>query len=268
MRSLVPFFGVRSVYLGEGRALARTVFGHKLVVDTHDLNLAPHLLAEGRWEPGTTAAVLRRVSRGMRVVEVGANVGWYTVLLAQAVGAEGRVDAFEANPATFELLRRNVEINGMVDRVTLHQKAAMDRTGRVMLNVPERHLGVASVVGVPPVAEGCRQVEVDAVALDEELQGGPPVDLVKMDIEGSEPFALDGMRQLIARSPRMQIVVEFDPRWVQAVGRDPEKHLRSLEAQGFELQRITRLGRIRPLSVPEALELTLCDLLLTRRGAR
>jgi hypothetical protein len=86
-------------YLGDHTLLMQTIFGHTMYLDSRDISLTPHLLRQGCWEPDVTRFFLRIVKPGMRVVEVGANVGYYTLLACSLVGPTGRVTAFEANPA-------------------------------------------------------------------------------------------------------------------------------------------------------------------------
>jgi energy-coupling factor transporter ATP-binding protein EcfA2 len=83
------------VYLGDHRALVRTAWGHKMFVDTRDLGLAPHLLLDGSWELWVTAAFLTNLREGMTVVDVGANIGYYSLLAASNVGSGGRLVSFE-----------------------------------------------------------------------------------------------------------------------------------------------------------------------------
>jgi predicted O-methyltransferase YrrM len=72
----------------------------------------PSLVVRGYWEPGVTRALLRLVRPGQHVVEVGANVGWYSLLFASRVAPGGSVTTFEANPRMVELLRRTLVANG------------------------------------------------------------------------------------------------------------------------------------------------------------
>src|SRR5262249_40656178 len=115
-----PFAFVRRVsgylhrpctYVGEQTILTQTVFGHLLHLDARDPSMLPSLVARGYWEPSVTRALLRLLRPGLRVVEVGANVGWYSLLFAWRVVPGGSVTAFEANPRMVELLRRTLAAN-------------------------------------------------------------------------------------------------------------------------------------------------------------
>jgi FkbM family methyltransferase len=134
-----------AVYLGDHTALTRTVYGHKLYVDTRDLSLTPHLLMDGAWEMWITRALEELIEPGMTVVDVGANVGWYTLLAAERVGPSGRVVAFEANPETVALLRRTVDVNGARGWTTVEPVALADREGEITLHALAEHRGTSSI---------------------------------------------------------------------------------------------------------------------------
>ncbi len=259
----------RPVYLANDRVLIRTLFGHKLIVDTRDVSLAPSLLLNGTWEPGTSRAVVRALRPGMRAVEVGANLGWYSILIASAVGPTGFLEAFEANPSVLELLRTNLNVNGLLGSVRVHPVAVTDHAGTITLHVPVRHQGAPSTLDVvarhlEQLGDPAEALSVPAVRLDDVLKDGPPIDFLKMDIEGGEPFALDGMGELIARSPGLRMVLEFAPSFLTVAGRDPREYLEGLRSKGFALWRIERMGGLRRISVDEALGRELCDLFLAR----
>ena len=112
------------VYLGDNQALVATRWGAKLVVDTRDSLLAPWLLLDGLWEAHVTGWLHQALGPGDVFVDVGANIGYYTVLGGRLVGKDGRVVAVEAHPGLAQLLRRNVVINGFQERATIWERAA------------------------------------------------------------------------------------------------------------------------------------------------
>src|SRR6266481_1911926 len=100
------------VYLGENEGLCRILGRYKLCVDTRDQGLCTHLLLDGFWEMGLTMYIARHVRDGMVAIDIGANFGYYTILLAALVGERGHVYAIEPAPATAVMLRRSVQLNG------------------------------------------------------------------------------------------------------------------------------------------------------------
>jgi len=138
------------------------------------------------------------IKPGSTVLDVGANVGIYTLLAAKR-GA--RVFAIEADPKTVEILRRNVHVNGFDDRVTVFPIAVGEQEGTVTLFRFAENRGHSNLFeGTDPVLVPCRTI--DSLDL-------PPIDVCKMDIEGSELPALKGMEATIRRSPRMKLLIEY-----------------------------------------------------------
>ncbi|WP_329119634.1 FkbM family methyltransferase [Streptomyces sp. NBC_01465] len=153
------------------------------------------------WEE-TTQPVLFELARTARgFLDVGAFSGIYTLLACQA-NPELRVVAMEPNPHTIGMLRRNVEINGLGDRVTLVQKALSDGPGRARLAIPYDTTAASLNAATVPV----RSVEVEVSTADE-VVGDQPIDLVKIDVEGLEPEVLHGMTRTIA-AHRPAIIAE------------------------------------------------------------
>jgi FkbM family methyltransferase len=185
--------------------------GHRIFYredDAGDLQIIHSLLLVGSYEPETTRVLIQLLRPGMTMVDVGANIGYYTLLAARAVGPVGHVYAFEPVESTCQLLLRNVQANGYERRVTVVPKAVCDRTRRVRLYLSPRSSTTASLY--PDSTWNRPSVDVDAVSLDDFFsgEGWPRVDVVKMDIEGAEAAALKGMRELSARNPTLSMIVE------------------------------------------------------------
>ena len=200
----------RYAYLGSGRAVTVTHAGRLLLLDTRDLGMTPHLAISGEWERSVEDTLTGLLRPGATVVEVGANHGYHTIAMADAVGASGRVHAFEANPRLLPLLAGSIALNGLSDRVTIHGKAAAAEPGEVALLVHPDHAGSGHLEvagGGPGYTE--RHL-VEAVRIDDAI--GPAVaaaQLMRLDCEGAEPLALRGAEALIRRSPDLVIVLEW-----------------------------------------------------------
>ncbi|HEB66176.1 MAG TPA: FkbM family methyltransferase [Chloroflexi bacterium] len=164
----------------------------------------------GTYEPELQAAIRRWVRPGWTVYDAGANVGYISLLLARAVGSEGRVFAFEALPANQERWRRNAALNPQGGALRLIPAAVADKTGSARFLVgPSDDTGKAAG-SAGRALEYAESVEVPAVSLDDFVyaQGNPPPDLVKMDIEGGEVLALPGMARLL-REARPLLFLEL-----------------------------------------------------------
>jgi FkbM family methyltransferase len=234
-----------SVYLGNHRALTRTVHGHKLFVDTRDVSLAPHILLDGDWESWVTTLFLTLVRPGMTVLDVGANIGWYSLLAAREVGPEGRVLAFEPDPNTFGLVSDSLEINGYRDRATVLRTAVADAPGEATFYRWAAHQG-SNGLGIDDdiraaYAEAVEETTVPVTTIDAVMaEHGGGVDLIKIDAEGAEPQVLAGARRVLAENPRVQLLLEYRTRCAPA--------LHALRADGFEVAVVTHDGSLLPVA--------------------
>ncbi|MDN3565215.1 FkbM family methyltransferase [Paeniroseomonas aquatica] len=236
-------------YLGQGRAVALTHRGHKIFLDTRDLGLTPHIATHGIWEAEVEAVLVRLLRPGQQVAEVGANMGYHTLAMAEAVGTAGRLDCFEANPAVLPLLRATLAVNGLEERVRLHPVAALEAAGSVEFTSDPEHIGSGHLAFEGEAANYSRRALVPAVTLDAALADGPPLDLLRMDAEGSEPQVLRGARALLARSPGLRVVTEWSAP-MMAVRSDLGALLDWLHGElGFGFWRIAEAGRLEPVSV-------------------
>jgi FkbM family methyltransferase len=151
----------------------------------------------GTWEPEVLGAVTSTVTPGMTVIDIGAHIGYYTLLFAKLAGADGRIISFEPFPQNFALLKENVGLNHL-DHVLVLPQAVFSRDDEIMLTVPDElhNSGEASVAQTP----GTAQLRVQALTLDSYC-GSASVqpDFLKMDVEGAEYDVLLGARETITR---------------------------------------------------------------------
>jgi FkbM family methyltransferase len=199
----------QTCYLGSQVALCRVLGRYKFYVPTTDEGFAAHLMLDGMWEPWLTVFMAQRIKPGMRVVDAGANHGYYTVLFADLVGGEGRVVAVEPNPVTASFLRRTVKVNGFDARVDIIDMALTSEDHqRLRFVAPSSEPKNARLVldGEPDTAE---TIEVDGGRLDTLLAGWPKVDFMKIDVEGAEEAMLAGSWGLLSRD-RPDMLLEFN----------------------------------------------------------
>jgi FkbM family methyltransferase len=211
----------------------------------------------GTYEPELQAALRTLIPAGAAVYDVGANIGYVSLLLAKAAGEAGRVYAFEALPANVERLRRNMALNSIGARVEVIARAVTGAAG------PVRFLVHAS--GGMGKAEGsagrddsyASQVTVEGISLDEFVYSGlkPPPQVVKMDIEGGEVMALPGMRRLLAEARPLMLMELHGPESARAAWETLTAagyaiswmkrgfpRVRSLEALGWKAYIVARPG--------------------------
>jgi FkbM family methyltransferase len=255
------------IYLGNDRVLTRTRAGVRMILDTRDIILTPLLLLEGEWERETGDLIERTLQPGMTFVDVGANMGYFSCLAgARILSGGGKLWAFEADPVTFGYLTDNINLNWFFEGVTLEQRAVYSRSGDLTLHVREKYKGNTSIADVP-VAEldqiGDRSVPVpvQAVALDDYFgDEAPRIDLIKIDVEGGEPFVLEGMRGLLARQEGMQVLIEWSPGQIWKTGVNPQQVLDFFGEHRFSMQCIGA----GPVTTAELGAIGHANLLLTR----
>jgi FkbM family methyltransferase len=195
-------------------------------------------MTHGRWEPGVTRLVEAMLKPGMTVVDVGAHIGYFALLAARRVGPAGRVYAFEPAPENYELLLRNISLNGYQHIIPVRKAVSNHEGVETFFLHPD---SVAHSLQAQTFGRARARMAVDTTTLDRFFasQGWPLVHLMKLDIEGAEPEALDGMAQLLARNRGLRLILEFIPYILRRAGRDPRGFLMTLRGQGFRIQMIT-----------------------------
>jgi FkbM family methyltransferase len=184
------------------------------------------------------AALIQRVGQpGMTVLDIGAHLGYFTLLCARLGGAGSRVWAFEPSPALNPILRRNIIENGAAAEVRIVPAAVGDRVGTATLFAGAGDSMLSSLH--PAAASGSKPARADPVpctTLDAcaGSEGWPRIDLVKIDVEGHEVAVLTGMRALTRRNPGIAVIVELNERTLAATGHTPGSFWQTLAACGLD----------------------------------
>jgi len=202
----------RFAYLGNNLALCRVLTRYKLYIDTRDKSLAPHFIMDGFWETWLTKCLVDFVKPGDTCIDIGANFGYYSVLMSALAGDKGQTIAIEPNPDVCRLLRSSSGINSPGFRVA--EVAASNTNGHVVLNIPQTLFGDASIIDrADGKKEKRNKVKVEAIMLDElmERMSVSKVNMIKMDVEGAEPMVFEGMRKTIENNPGLKIIIEYSP---------------------------------------------------------
>jgi FkbM family methyltransferase len=191
-------------------------------------------LRTGRVEPFTARLFREAIRPGMFVADVGAYLGHFTLLAARELNGAGSVLSFECNPANYRFLLHNIRLNGLADRVVASSCAVADELARLPFRARGGDLSTGSLLARHDSREA---VDVPTTTLDHAL-GGRPLDVLKMDIEGGEVRALDGMARTLATSPDLMILVECNPSALAAVGASAAELLDRLAFAGFSVREI------------------------------
>ncbi len=153
----------------------------------------------GTYEPELQAALKHLIPPGSVIYDVGANIGYVSLLLARVAGENGKIFAFEALPSNIKQLQRNLELNRMESRIVACPIAVADKSGQVSFLVHASG-GMGKAVGSAGRDEHYQsEITVESIALDDFVfkQGNPPPAVIKMDIEGGEILALPGMKRIL-----------------------------------------------------------------------
>lgn len=202
-----------AVYLGDRQALCRVLGRYKMFIDTRDRGLGSHLLLDGYWEIWLTRLIACAVQPGMVCVDVGANLGYYALLMADLAGPQGRVLAVEPNPEMARLLQANLDVNGFGPRSQVMAAALGDgQATSGVLAIPHGEPKNAALIPGAAAAQFAGQaavIEVPVLAFDSLAESWPRIDLVKIDAEGAEDAILRGMAAMLRRD-RPLLVLEFN----------------------------------------------------------
>ena len=238
------------VYLGNNLVLCRILDTFLMYLNTRDTLLTPRLLANGCWQPAQTRVFSQLVKRGMRVVEVGAETGYFTLLAAAGAGPEGQVTAFEPEPRNFELLNLNLQVNGLSERV------------RTLTAAPSRKRGAGRTENRRKPGAASQRAPGAIAPLDE--LAASSADVLRLSAGGREPESFAGMNALLERSPHLTVMMEFVPSLLQRNENSPEDFLRSLRGAGFQIRAMTPQATVRPASDEALLGAAASTLLLSR----
>jgi len=177
------------------------------------------------WEELTTEMFKKVVKEGDVVVDLGANIGYFTLLAARLVGKKGKVYAFEPGPINYSLLLKNIELNGY-DNIVAVQRAVSDVTGKVRFFLDKKDTGAHTMY--QPCSKG-DFIEVESVTLDEFFKDKKHlINVIKMDVEGAEMAAFSGMGRIIRENKNLKMFVEFYFPGIRNSGNSPEEFARRL----------------------------------------
>jgi FkbM family methyltransferase len=238
----------QAVYVGNETILCRVLSRYLMYVDSQDISLAPHLSLNGYWEPSVTYAFARSIQPGWNCIDVGANHGYFSLLMAGIVGTTGKVLALEPNTNLVQMLQRTIIVNGLTETIAVSSLAASDTNGEsVTLAVPRGQIGGASIAR--RVGAGDDAIDTETVTIDRLTADWEHVDFIKIDTEGAEEAVWRGMRQTLQRNPNIVIVLEFGATRYP----DGKAFLQEILNEGFILRAIDGSAEHRLLTIEECM---------------
>ncbi len=214
--------------------------GHTMFLDREDsLHLSYNKIFEPIFEPNETNLVKKVIKRGDVVVDIGANIGYYSLIFLKIIGEEGRVFSFEPDPYCFNLLKKNIEINHY-NNAMLIQKAISNENGRAKLYISDSYNANQTI---HDLHDDRRSIEIETIRLDDYFRDyNKRIDFIKIDTEGSEAKILQGMPLLLQKNKDIKIMAEFWPLGLKKSGADPAKYLELVLGYGFKIYDINEEG--------------------------
>lgn len=206
--------------------------GISLFVNSRDEFIAPALINYGVYERLETELFENSVRRGMIIIDIGSNLGYYACIAAKLLKGEGRVYAFEPDPKNYDLLIKNTQLNGYTNVVGIN-KALSDTRGMTSLFLNEHNFGGNSL-SQHNVSSTSSVIDVETITLDEFVSETKllKVDLLKIDVEGAEGLVFDGAKKLLANGPK-RIFMELWPEGLRNLGTDASQLARRLTSYGY-----------------------------------
>ncbi len=204
----------------------------ELMLNRQDVGVS-FAMAFGLFEKTEVAIFQKTLKPAMNVLDIGANIGYYTVIAGKLIGPTGKVFAFEPEKTNATILKKNLAINKL-SNVVVEEQAVSDTVGERTFFLAENNKGAHAFVNNRNTNE---KIIVKTDTVDHALSkyGSPKIDIIKMDIEGAEVLALEGMLQTIACNPELIIFTEFYPKALNRLEKSPLEFLNRLKELGFNL---------------------------------
>ncbi len=214
------------------------VNGHKVFLHPNDSNISANLIKHnGFFDPHINHILEKVAFKGAKTLNLGANLGIFTLKLAQLVGREGMVYAFEASPFIFKLLERSVKANDYKNIELFNVAAYSSKTELNFLSPGASYAQAGNVGGGAIIDNDVKKSYPDlyvvhAERVDDVLSKVDAIDIMLLDIDGSEPEAVKGMKSLIDRSPNLLVIHEWHVE-MMAKFTDVESYIKFWQDRGF-----------------------------------
>lgn len=212
--------------------------GSTMCLETGDL-LSQRVACEDAFEPEVRKTFIEIAERGVNVIDIGANIGYYTLMAASLIGEAHQVYAFEPQPRVAEKLRRNVALNHL-SNVSVFQYALSDSEDQVTFYIPTDGMDAHGSLAPNGRFEVKEEVTVVARPLDVVLDelGNPSIGLIKMDAEGAELMIFRGAPKLLSSRERPSIIFEANETNTRAFGYTVFDLLAYIHGFGYQLRQL------------------------------
>lgn len=231
------------------KGYAVTKEGFELFLDTEDHSISRVIAFSGIYEPVETEFLKKIIKPNMHVIDVGANIGYFTTLFSRLVGPQGKVTAFEPSPRSFLILKKNAMFN-CIKNVTIIQKAIANFSGKEKFYLSSINTGDNRFSGDPieDYDMDREEIEVDVIKLDEYFLH-ENVDFLKIDAQGAEMKILESASNIIENNPNLQMMLEFWPVGLSAQKTSGENLLAKIKQLGFNIYDLNDMPKMNTSSI-------------------
>ena len=237
-REIIPLLQRWPVMIGD-RFFMHSSDGQRLLLDPNDLHLCCHMTERGVWEEHVREMLLHCLKPGGTYVDVGANVGLHALYASAIVQQTGQCHAFEASPRSYDFLKANIDVNGLVGRVLPYNVIVSDTHKKMSFCQHDSH-PMQSGITIPEATlrhtstkpEDLSISEIDSVTLDSVLED-VSVDVLKIDVEGYEPQVIAGAIKTIQNNPHITLIIERNGKSESIDPAADQTMLTTLQNEGF-----------------------------------
>ena len=217
------------------KLIVKEVQGSKMYLDLNDFGLSKHLYFFSIREPECTRIMKQYIKKGMTIVELGANIGYYALMEAAIMKNKGKVYAIEPSPQNFAMLQKNISLNSYEPIIESYNIAVSNKSGKDKLFMSKEH-NLCNMME----SNASDYVEVQTSTLDDFLIDKKQPDIIRMDIEGFEYYVVDGMEKTLQNTKSCIMFIEVHPFQIFEKGLDYKKPLEKLFKYGFVPKYIVR----------------------------
>lgn len=238
-KRILPFIGISINH--------QIFFAHTL-----DRIIALFLLKIGMLEKTEMNFFKNTIKEGWTVLDIGANIGYPSLLLSKLVGKKGKVIAFEPDKDNVQMLKKNIRVNNSKNIIVVPM-AVSDHTGVGTLYISDSHSGDHRIYSSD---EKRKTQKIKTICLDDYFKSKSKIDFIQMDVQGAEELVFTGMERVLSENKKINILLEFWPEALRKIGSSPRDFLEMIKSLGFKLRYIDEnSGKLIEISIDECMEM-------------
>jgi FkbM family methyltransferase len=232
-----------------GWTTVTTRHGFKMKLNLSDW-VDKHIFATGLYEPEVVNVVLNALKPGDIAVDIGANIGFFSLLFAKLVGSDGKVLSFEPQPKVVARLKENISFHANSSVIEVNEFALGANSGTVNFNCgPEDHSGVGSLRELRGSPE---HIQVKVCRGDDVFDRNMPIRLMKIDVEGAEYLVLEGIRETL-KTWHPDLIMEISDSYLKQLGSSANQLTREFQSYGYRMWKLGEHGNLEVKSWSESL---------------